>query len=479
VAGIRILLGSEVAEREFTGTVRIGRDPGCDLRINDQGVSRVHAEIFRAGGRWFVRDLGSSNGTFLDGERVQEVPLPERCKLRLGTKGPEFVLNHDGQAQSDTAIGNAEPLRSLDEIAAHYFDADSKTPAGDRTMMVRRAFSTVKRRQTRRYRSAIAAVLGLLLVAVGVGIYQYSQLQRTRGLAEQLFYNMKTMELQLTRLETQVEASGDGTLAQEADAARAQLVEMTNQYDAFLEELGVAEDKLSPEDRLIFRMARVFGECELAMPKGFVTEVKRYIDVWRADERLVNALQQAREQELVPVITRSMLEQHLPPQFFYVALQESDLRPDAVGPTTRFGIAKGLWQLMPATASQYGLQTGPLLELPRFDPADQRFDPPAATRAAARYLGDLYRGEAQASGLLVLASYNWGPTRVKKRIRAMNENPRDRNFWALLAQGDIPKETRDYVFLIFAAAVIGEDPGLFGFEFEKPLSDFGKIPART
>jgi membrane-bound lytic murein transglycosylase D len=106
-----------------------------------------------------------------------------------------------------------------------------------------------------------------------------------------------------------------------------------------------------------------------------------------------------------------------------VALQESDLRPDAVGATTRFGIAKGLWQLMPATASQYGLQTGPLLELPRFDPSDQRFDPSAATRAAARYLSDLYRGEAQASGLLVLASYNWGPKRVKKRIRAMNENP--------------------------------------------------------
>ena len=352
VAGIRILLGSEVAEREFTGTVRIGRDPGCDLRINDQGVSRVHAEIFRAGGQWFVRDLGSSNGTFLDGARVQEVALPAHCTLRLGAKGPEFVLNHDGQAQPATETIQPQAPRSLDEIAAHYFDADSKTPAGDRTMMVRRAFSTVKRRQTRRYRSAIAAVLGLLLVAVGVGIYQYSQLQRTRGLAEQLFYNMKTMELQLTRLETQVEASGDGTLAQEADAARAQLVEMANQYDAFLEELGVAEDKLSPEDRLIFRMARVFGECELAMPKGFVDEVKRYIDVWRADQRLVNALQQAREQELVPVITRSMLEQHLPPQFFYVALQESDLRPDAVGPTTRFGIAKGLWQLMPATASQ-------------------------------------------------------------------------------------------------------------------------------
>lgn len=476
-APILIRVAGEDREREFADTIRIGRDPGCDLQIDDQGVSRTHAELLRAGGQWLVRDLGSSNGTYLDGERIEEATLPERCSLQLGRKGPHLAIRYDGPTRPGT-VSTPAP-RSLDEVAAHYFDASSSRPAGDRTMMVRRAFSDVQRRQKRRYGGVIAAALGLLMLAVGVGIYQYSQLQRTRGLAEQLFYNMKTIELQLARLETQVAASGDGTLAQQADSARAQLAEMASQYDAFLEELGIAEGELSPEDRLIFRMARVFGECELAMPKDFVAEVKRYIEVWRSDQRLADALLLAQEQNLIPVIVDSMLENHLPPQFFYVALQESDLRPDAVGPTTRFGIAKGLWQLMPATANQYGLQTGPLLELPRFDPADQRFDPPAATRAAARYLGDIYRGEAQASGLLVLASYNWGPTRVKKRIRAMNENPRDRNFWALLAQGDIPRETRDYVFLIFAAAVIGEDPRLFGFEFDQPLASVAPEPGLT
>ena len=272
---IRILHETEAGEREFTGRVRIGRDPGCDLRINDQGVSRVHAELFRAGGQWFVRDLGSSNGTFLDGARVQEAPLPACSSLRLGTRGPELRLNHDGPAQPATGTASGEPPRSLDEIAAHYFDANSKAPAGDRTMMVRRAFNSVQRRQKRRYGSVIAAAFGLLLLAVGVGIYQYTQLQRTRGLAEQLFYNMKAMELQLARLETQVGASGDAAQAQQADAARAQLAEMASQYDAFLEELGIAEGELSPEDRLIFRMARVFGECELAMPEDIVAEVKR------------------------------------------------------------------------------------------------------------------------------------------------------------------------------------------------------------
>ena len=464
---IAVRVGAESAPREYRDRARIGRDASCGIRVDHDGVSRAHAEIFPLGAQWCVRDLGSSNGTYLDGKPVQEAVLPAGCTLRLGTAGPSIDLSYAAPASAPLADGTAP--RSMEEVVAHYFDPKSSAPAGNRTMMVRRAFSTVQRKQKRRYGSVIASALGLLLVAIAVGVYQYAQLQRTRGLAEQIFYSMKSIELQLARLEEQVEASADPAHRAEAEKGRTQLAEMETQYDALLEELGVLDDSLPPEDRLILRMARVFGECEVAMPKSFIDEVKRYIEVWGSDQRFADALKQARTQDLPPLVSRIMLEHHMPPQFFYVALQESDLRPQAVGPETRFGIAKGMWQLMPETAGQYGLRTGPLLGLRQFDPDDERFDPGAATEAAARYLRDLYRGEAQASGLLVLASYNWGPTRVKKRIRAMKENPRDRNFWALLAQKDIPKETRDYVFLIFAAAVIGEDPSLFGFAFKEPL----------
>ena len=464
---IRVLVGGHPPPREFSAAVRIGRDPACALQVDDDGVSRAHAEVFPLGGQWWVRDLGSSNGTYLDGQRIMEAALPNRGTLRLGADGPTLELNHAAAAPRPSS--SAAP-RSIEEVASHYFDPASKAPAGDRTMWVRQAFSTIQRRQKRRYGSVIAGIAGLLLVAVAVGIYQYLQLQRTRGLAEQLFYNMKAVELQLARLEDQVLASGDTTHDGELRQGRAQLAEMASQYDALLEELGVLGDDLPAEDRLILRMARMFGECEIAMPDDFIQEVKRYIDIWRSNDRLVKALDRARQQGLPDPILRTLAQHHMLPQFFYVALQESDFRPQAVGPQTRFGIAKGLWQLMPETAIHYGLSTGPLLDLPQYDAADQRFDAVAATGAAARYLADLYRGEAQASGLLVLASYNWGTTRVRNRIRAMKENPRDRNFWRLLAQTDMPKETRDYVLLIFSAAVIGEDPRLFGFEFDRPLA---------
>ncbi len=473
VSPICVQAGAEAVAREFTDTVRIGRGAECTIRIDDDGVSRNHSEIFRAGGTWCVRDLGSSNGTFVDGERIEEMALPARSTLRLGVDGPRLELSH-AAAVAVPPAGSKHTPQSIDEVAAHYFDPNSKAPAGDRTMWVRRAYSTVQKRQKRRYGSIIAAAVGLLIVAIGIGIYQHLQLQRTRGLAEQVFYNMKTIELQLASLEAQVQQSADTAQQGEVQQGRAKLAEMATQYDALLEELGVLNEDMPPEDRLIFRMARVFGECEIAMPPDFVDEVKRHIGIWRADERLAKALLRARQQNLTPVIAKAMAERHILPQFFYVALQESDFRPQAVGPETRFGIAKGIWQLMPETAIQYGLRTGPLLDVPQFDPADERYDAAAATHAAARYLGDLYRGEAQASGLLVLASYNWGTTRVKKRILAMKENPRDRNFWRLLAQTDMPKETRDYVLKIFAAAVIGEDPKLFGFDFDKPLT--GLVP---
>ena len=73
---------------------------------------------------------------------------------------------------------------------------------------------------------------------------------------------------------------------------------------------------------------------------------------------------------------------------------------------------------------------------------------------------------------LVIASYNWGEDKVIRIVRSMPANPKDRNFWRLLTdyRDKLPKETYDYVFYIFSAAVIGENPRLFGFQFDNPLA---------
>jgi hypothetical protein len=50
--------------------LRIGRDPANGLRLNHETVSRIHAELSRQGGMWVLRDLGSTNGTTVNGRRV-------------------------------------------------------------------------------------------------------------------------------------------------------------------------------------------------------------------------------------------------------------------------------------------------------------------------------------------------------------------------------------------------------------------------
>jgi soluble lytic murein transglycosylase-like protein len=228
---------------------------------------------------------------------------------------------------------------------------------------------------------------------------------------------------------------------------------------------------MSPQQKLILRVARIFGECEIAMPPGFVDEVNNYIKKWQSSSRYKNDILRAQQNGYAKTIADELLAQDLPPQFFYLALQESNFDPYISGPPTRKGIAKGMWQFIPETAVKYGLHIGPLADLPRPDPGDDRHHYDLATKAAARYLKFLYSTDAEASGLLVMACYNWGEDYVLPMVKKMPPNPKDRNFWRLLAldRDKIPEETYNYVFYIFSAAVIGEDPRLFGFDFDNPL----------
>jgi hypothetical protein len=240
-------------------------------------------------------------------------------------------------------------------------------------------------------------------------------------------------------------------------------------YEEFLSKLNVYGRELSEEEKLILRVTRMFGECELIAPQEYLAEVTRFIRRWQSTARFRRAVLLAQEKGYVERIATEFIAQDLPPQYFYLAMQESDFNPVATGPPTRWGYAKGMWQFIPDTGKRYGLAIGPREKSPGPDPADDRTNWEKATRAAARYIKEIYATDAQASGLLVMASYNWGEHRIIDRIRKMPANPRERNFWKLLAQHRIPDETYNYVFSIVSAAVIGENPQLFGFPFDNPL----------
>ncbi|MEM6991740.1 MAG: FHA domain-containing protein [Myxococcota bacterium] len=66
------------------GTNLVGRGSSAFVRFDRDGVSRRHATIVVADDTSTIRDLGSTNGTFVDGEPIDEAPLRDGCVVRFG-----------------------------------------------------------------------------------------------------------------------------------------------------------------------------------------------------------------------------------------------------------------------------------------------------------------------------------------------------------------------------------------------------------
>ena len=462
----------------FTSNFKIGRDPACDLQIENSFISRLHADVYYSENRWWLKDLNSSNGTFVNGLQVDKIELTGNDRVQLGKNGPVITLHTQGKKFEAVDRTWVQGLTrsdvqddSVNQYIDHYFTDEDETEPGEHTQMIRRAFKQARKKERRKFLQIIFTVCVFFMVATGVAYHQHAQVKRQKSLAEELFYEMKSFELKLVQLKEALADHPDQTIKNEVKEAEEKQKQMKKRYDTLIEEFDVFRG-LGEKERLVLRVVRIFGECEINVPEGFIKEVLIYAEKWKSNTRLIKAVNRSRQKRYADKIAAIMLENDLPPQFYYLALMESDFNVQAIGPSTKFGIAKGMWQFIPSTARAYGLRTGPLVRHRRPDPRDERHDFEKSTHAAARYIRDLYDRFAQASGLLGLASYNWGQGNVKRLISKLPLNPKERNFWVLFRKYriEIPRQTYDYVFKIISASVIGENPELFGFDFENPFA---------
>src|ERR1043165_5081270 len=72
-------------------TISIGRTPENDIELKDSLISRKHTSIVKKGDRYVVYDLGSSNGTFVNHERVEMKPLDNGDVIRVGDSEITYV----------------------------------------------------------------------------------------------------------------------------------------------------------------------------------------------------------------------------------------------------------------------------------------------------------------------------------------------------------------------------------------------------
>ena len=191
------------------------------------------------------------------------------------------------------------------------------------------------------------------------------------------------------------------------------------------------ENPTFPKEVYIERLQRIPAVMEMA----YNDIVQRFIDRYSGRLRYSVSYMLGALNFYLPIFEEALEAYQVPLELKYLPVIESALNPKAV---SRAGAA-GLWQFMPATGKQYGLEINSLV--------DERRDPIKSSYAAARLLRDFYRIFGDWN--LAIAAYNCGPENIKKAIhRAGGE----KDYWQLYPY--LPAETRGYVPAFIAANYI-------------------------
>ena len=149
-----------------------------------------------------------------------------------------------------------------------------------------------------------------------------------------------------------------------------------------------------------------------------------------------------------------LVKNGLPKEIYYIAIIESGFRVSARSRAN----AVGPWQFIRGTGKRFGLKINSF--------NDERLDPIRATIAAIRYLKSLHK--VFDSWPLAFAAYNSGESRVMNAIIRYSV----RDFWKLVKEKAIPRETRNYIPKFIAATLIGQNPQRYGIQ----LDDVQRVP---
>ncbi len=163
-----------------------------------------------------------------------------------------------------------------------------------------------------------------------------------------------------------------------------------------------------------------------------------------------------RSKRYFPIIEPILKEHGVPDDFKYLAVIESSLMPRSISPAG----AAGIWQFMPTTAKEYGLEVN--------DEVDERYNVEKATVAACKYLKKSYAEYNNWS--LVAASYNAGKRGISRQL----ERQKADNYYDLL----LGSETGRYVYRIIAVKEILNNPVEFGFHVDEK-DCYPVIPTKT
>ncbi len=181
------------------------------------------------------------------------------------------------------------------------------------------------------------------------------------------------------------------------------------------------------------------------IPVTYNPQVARWIKYYQTNGQRTFKKWLERSYKFFPMIQRELERNKLPKDLAYMVMIESGFAPHA----TSSAEAVGPWQFIESTGNRYGLRTLWWL--------DERRDFKKSTRAAIRYVSDLYNEFD--SWYLVAASYNMGENGLRRLI----QKHRTKDYWKLIELKALPSETAEYVPKLLAAMLVAKAPTLYGF----------------
>jgi pSer/pThr/pTyr-binding forkhead associated (FHA) protein len=415
--------GSHFALRE--GITRVGRSPQNDVVVDGPDaatVSQQHVEIHANAQGFRVLDLGSTNGTYLNGAAVAESPVKPPAVIRLGSTGPLFalLLEREEPAAADRTVISPRPEEVEPETPAPSRAAAGDRPAstegtfdtllsdavrrarqarssgrpanstfaGNQTLMImREALFRALDTSRRKARRIIALLTIVLLVVTTSAAWKIWDLRRTS----------RAIDTRLQELEQRLQqASGDPS----ADVDK--LIAELDSYQGEARQLRahllfglLGSGPQDPIEREIRTLMAEFGAEVYSVPPEFTRQVKHHLTRYQGPERphMQHALGEG--QRHLSMVKQILESQHLPQDLAYIPIVESALRGNSQSPAG----AAGPWQFTPSTARGYGLRVE--------GGVDERQDWRKSTLAACRYLRELILDfGAGSSIMLALAAYN-------------------------------------------------------------------------
>jgi pSer/pThr/pTyr-binding forkhead associated (FHA) protein len=454
--------GSQVQFRYLVSkdATLVGRGPDNDVVIQGReaaSVSSHHCEIHRNEAGFRIRDLESTNGTYLNGERITEAELRAPASIRFGTLGPEivFVVSANNAfakldetqvipegivtSESSTAPQTYDGL--LSEAVERARSARAHGIANQTMTIMRDALDLALRQMGKRFRRLIVILMTGLVVVSGAAGWRIARLVREKQTIDRRIQNLEN-RLQQSKSRTET----DGLITQlDVYEDEAEQLQRNLLYRLSVHE----QDFVTGEIR---RMMAEFGSEVYSVPPEFTERAKHYIQQYQGPDHSLMARALGTAAQQINLVKRVLDEEHLPPDLAYVPLVESTLGNDR----SNAGAA-GPWQFTTATAKAYGLRVDTTI--------DEREDVLKSTVAACRYLRELILEFGNGSSvMLALAAYDLGPAKVKQAILKTVQDPiKQRNFWYLYRARALPAETREYVPKVMAAILIGRNPHKFGF----------------